>query len=63
MDLREINFEQIPLLLDFAYKYGITFYDATYLALANFENIEFYTADDKLLGKVSRLARHIKEYV
>ena len=63
MDLREINVEQIPILLNFAYMYGITFYDATYVALSSYEDIKFYTADDKLLAKVSKHATHTREYV
>ncbi len=63
MDLREINVEQIPALLSFAYTYGTTFYDATYVVLSHSEDTKFYTADDKLLGKVSKYATHIKEYV
>lgn len=63
MDLREISVEQIPTLLDFAYTYGTTFYDAAYVALSDHEDMKFYTADDKLLGKVSKHATHIREYV
>lgn len=63
MDLREISAEQIPAVLTFAYTYGITFYDAAYVALSNYEDIKFYTADDKLLAKVDKYAIHIKEYV
>jgi len=63
MDLRELNVEQISVLLGLAYTYGITFYDAAYLALSNNEDIKFYTADDKLLAKASKHATHIKEYV
>ena len=35
-----------------AYEYGITIYDASYIALANHLNCLLYTADSKLLEKV-----------
>jgi len=35
-----------------AYEYGITIYDASYIALANHLNCLLYTADSKLLERV-----------
>ena len=35
-----------------AEKHGITFYDASYVALCESVKIPFYTADAKLLGKL-----------
>ncbi|MBD3226797.1 MAG: PIN domain-containing protein [Candidatus Lokiarchaeota archaeon] len=35
-----------------AYKYGITIYNAAYIALGNFLNAPIYTADEKLENKI-----------
>ncbi len=41
----------------------ITFYDASYLVLAEYLKIPFYTADEKLLQKTKdEYVRHLKEY-
>lgn len=48
-----------------AYEYGITIYDAAYVAVAKNEDATFYTADKKLLEKIddSQWARHISQYM
>jgi len=63
MDLREINAEELPTIVGLAYNYGITFYDSTYIAISDHEDMQFFTADDKLLAKVPKHATHIREYV
>jgi predicted nucleic acid-binding protein len=39
------------LSLRCAYRYGLTIYDASYLALAQFLNCDLYTADKKLIER------------
>jgi predicted nucleic acid-binding protein len=50
--------------VDMAYEYGISIYDASYLALAKEMGVELYTADEKLLDKVSdfKQAKHLSDY-
>ncbi|RLG72366.1 MAG: PIN domain nuclease [Thermoprotei archaeon] len=43
-------------------KYGVTVYDASYIALAIKLGIVFFTADRELLEKLPKIAKHIKEY-
>lgn len=47
-----------------AYEYGITIYDAAYVAVAKKEDAAFYTADRKLLEKINdfRQVAHISNY-
>ncbi len=45
--------ELIDLALNLSNKFDITIYDASYLALAKLQNLPFYTADQKLLSKIS----------
>ena len=47
-----------------AVTYGITLYDAAYVALARMLGRRMYTADEKLLAKLSRVehAVHVEEY-
>lgn len=43
--------------------FDITFYDASYLVLAEYLKIPFYTADEKLLKKAKgKYVYHLKEY-
>jgi predicted nucleic acid-binding protein len=63
MTLKLLDEQQVHTAIEVAFKYGITFYDATYFALAKEEDIKFYTADDRLIAKVPDQAiRHIREY-
>jgi predicted nucleic acid-binding protein len=52
--------EAVRIALD----YGITVYDAAYLAIGKLRGLEVYTADEDLLLKAKKLgfARHVKEY-
>lgn len=46
-----------------ATKLDITFYDASYIVLAEYLKIPFYTADEKLLQKAKgEYLHHLKEY-
>ena len=51
------------LIIEFSYKYNLTSYDASYLALAYMLGINFYTADEKLIDSVKGLTfvKHIKD--
>jgi predicted nucleic acid-binding protein len=40
--------------LELALKYDISSYDASYVALAEYLQVDFVTADKKLINKVSR---------
>lgn len=49
--------------LEIAIKYDISSYDATYIALSEYLQIQFLTADQKLLNKVkSKLVVDLKNY-
>lgn len=49
--------------LEIAIKYDISSYDATYIALSEYLQIQFLTADQKLLNKIkSRLIIDLKDY-
>ncbi|RMF90486.1 MAG: PIN domain-containing protein [Methanobacteriota archaeon] len=47
-----------------AFEYGVTIYDAAYLAVAKEEDATLYTADEKLLEKIGDAApvKHISGY-
>jgi predicted nucleic acid-binding protein len=49
--------------LEIAIKYDISSYDATYIAMSEYLQIQFLTADQKLLNKVnSKLVIDLKNY-
>ena len=55
-DLAELTVEQ-------AYRFGLSIYDAAYVALAFRLNSKYYTADIEVVKKTSSsLIRHISEY-
>ena len=39
--------------IELAFQYGITIYDASYIAISSKKNCEFVTADEKLFGKLA----------
>ncbi len=57
--------ELADLSVQYAFKHGLTIYDGSYLALSKAFDKELYTADERMLTKVSgkekRIA-HLKEY-
>lgn len=59
-DFSEIMAESISISL----KYGITIYDASYIAVAKSLNDTMYTADEKLLYKVKGLqfVKNVKDF-
>jgi predicted nucleic acid-binding protein len=59
----EINQEFAAKSAEISLKYGISIYDAAYIALAETTGSEFYTADDRLIKVVGlRFVKHIKEF-
>lgn len=55
-----VDFSQLmQLSLRYAHKYDISVYDASYLAIAKTQKLPFYTADEKLLNKVSKSFKKI----
>lgn len=55
-DLAELTVEQ-------AYRFGLSIYDAAYVALALRLNSKYYTADSEVVRKTSSpLIKHISEY-
>jgi len=56
--------ELIEPCVHIALKYGVTIYDASYVALGQFLNKPLYTADEKLLAKISKdeTVHHIRNY-
>jgi predicted nucleic acid-binding protein len=52
-------------IIKIAFKYNITVYDASYLALANLLKTFFYAADEELLNRVAglKIARHLKNII
>ncbi|MEM2935748.1 MAG: type II toxin-antitoxin system VapC family toxin [Candidatus Bathyarchaeia archaeon] len=63
INLRLLDEEISEVAVDLAYKFGITFYDAVYLTLAEKEKAPLYTADERLLLKIeNENIKHIGEY-
>ena len=62
--IEELSNEVAGLTSDLAVKYNISSYDASYVALASLLGCKLYTADGKLIKKVSGLkfVMHIKEF-
>ena len=70
-DLDNFQFLETPLegryseaTVDIASKYGITVYDASYIAVGQERGLQVFTADEKVLGKTRALkfVRHIQEF-
>ena len=61
VELDSVTFNRIAEL---SVKYGITAYDAAYVAIGSLSNADVYTADEKLLEKVKKLnfVKHIRDY-
>ncbi len=61
----DLNKEQLMEALKYSLRNHITVYDAYYIVLAHKFSSHFYTADEKLLGRIQAIentARHIKDY-
>ena len=44
--------ELADMTIELAFQYGLTIYDASYIAISNKKNCEFVTADEKLYEKL-----------
>ena len=63
LKLQPLDESQAQRAAELAFKHGITFYDASYLALAETEDVPLYTADDRLIARVPHeKVRHIRDY-
>ncbi len=62
--VEKLSTQIADLTSDLAVGYNITSYDASYVALASLLGCKLYTADGKLIKKISNLkfVRHIKEF-
>ena len=62
--IEELSDPIADLTSDLAVEYNLSSYDASYVALASFLGYNLYTADIKLINKVSNLnfIKHIKEF-
>lgn len=62
--LHPIMDDLVELSIQDALKYGLSIYDSSYLALSKTFDKELYTADEKLLSKVTGKERvvHLKDY-
>jgi predicted nucleic acid-binding protein len=50
--------------VELAYKFGLTFYDVSYVILSRVENCPLYTADDKLLSRAEdESIIHLENYI
>ena len=56
--------EQLALkTIEIAYRYGITIYDAAYVALTMIRDAILYTADEEIVSKISKgNVKHLKEF-
>ena len=71
-DLDNFQFIETPLegryseaTVDIAMKYGLTVYDASYIAVGQARDLPIFTADEKVIEKTRKALRfihHIREY-
>lgn len=52
LELHPLRFPELARAMELAHRYGITVYDAGYLALAQVLRCRFVTADERLLGRL-----------
>lgn len=63
-ELQEMNL-LMSLAIEFAFDYGLSVYDATYVALANFHDCDLVTGDERLYNQLKdelTFVRWIKNY-
>ena len=61
-EIHDIEGDLKSKVVEIAYRHNITVYEASYVALAMKLKTVLYTADDELLEKFPKIARHIKKY-
>jgi len=63
INLYSLEGELAGLTVEHAYRFGLSLYGATYVALAFMLNSKYYTADAEVVQKTSStLVRHVGEY-
>jgi predicted nucleic acid-binding protein len=65
LDLKPVNETDMEKAVSIAFGLGLTIYDSIYVALAEKEDGELYTADGKILAKLTnkkKKVHHISEY-
>lgn len=60
LEIQDIGLSSFRQIYQNSIKYGLTFYDASYLTLMQEENCRFITADGKLFQKVHKNFKGIK---
>jgi predicted nucleic acid-binding protein len=60
----ELDSVTLNRIVELSVKYGITAYDAAYVAVGSLSDADVYTADEKLLGRVKKLnfVKHLRDY-
>jgi len=61
-EIHDIEGDLKSKVVEIAYRHIITVYEASYVALAMKLKTVLYTADDELLEKFPKIARHIRRY-
>jgi len=63
LELHLLRFPELAQAMELASRYGITVYDASYLALAQVLRCRFVTADERLLGRLKGVPHvlHLKQ--
>ncbi len=61
-EIHDIEGDLKSKVVEIAYRHNITVYEASYIALAMKLKTVLYTADDELLEKFPKIARHIRKY-
>ena len=61
-EIHDIEGDLKSKVVEIAYRHIITVYEASYVALAMKLKTVLYTADDELLEKFPKIARHIRKY-
>jgi len=61
-EIHDIEGDLKSKVVEIAYRHNITVYEASYVALAIKLKTVLYTADDELLEKFPKIARHIRKY-
>jgi predicted nucleic acid-binding protein len=64
LEIIDLTQEAIIKAIDLAYSWGLTIYDATFVAIAINMNIPFITADEELIQKLSSFSQvqHISRF-
>jgi len=64
MNLRVLDEQMSDDAVELAYRFGLTFYDVSYVVLSRVEKCPLYTADDRLLNKIEdKKVIHLGNYV